>query len=102
MKKGRFYQDAALHLKPLLRSIQDELGIDRPLPFPADMTFRVFTRAQWDDDNIITARKICLDVMQRLNFIVDDSPKWVRSHDLPCEVDRQSPRTVIILKRQTS
>ena len=39
------------------------------------------------------------DPLQHLPFLADDDPRHVRSIDLPCQVDRAMPRTVIVIKR---
>jgi Holliday junction resolvase RusA-like endonuclease len=92
-------QSAVVMLKPYLRVVLDDLGIDGPLPWKAEMTFEVYARKQRDDDNCVVARKVLLDAMRKLNFLRNDDPRCVRSIDLPCAVDRDRPRTVITIKK---
>ena len=97
--QGRMAHTAGIILKPYLRVVLDDLGIRGPLPWKALMEFEVFARKVRDDDNVVVARKILLDSMKKLNFLADDDPTHVRSIDLPCQVDRSRPRTVIRIRR---
>lgn len=45
--------------------------------------FRVGRR--FDRDNCVIARKYCCDALVRLGWLVNDSPVWCESVDLPCQ-----------------
>lgn len=100
-QRDALIQPAATILKPYLRVVLNDLGIPGagPLPWKAEMTFQVFAKGRRDDDNCVVARKILLDCCKRLGFLADDDPTHVRSIDLPCEIDRQNPHTVITIRR---
>jgi Holliday junction resolvase RusA-like endonuclease len=97
-ERDELLQQAGFAMKPYLRVVLDDLGIQGPLPWKAEMTFQVYAAKKRDDDNCVVARKIGLDTMKKLGFIADDDPAHVRSIDLPCEVDKSRPRTVITIK----
>lgn len=98
-ERDKLLQDVGFIIKPYLRVVLDDLAIRGPLPWKAEMTFEVYAKAVRDDDNCVVARKICLDAMRKLNFLSQDSPEWVRSTDLPCQVDRKRPRLVITIRK---
>ncbi len=98
-ERDRDLQTAGMVLKPYLRQVLDDVGVPGPLPWKARMTFEVWAKAERDDDNCVVARKILLDAMRKLGFLADDDPRRVRSLDLPCQIDRQRPRTVIVIAR---
>lgn len=98
-ERAKLIKQAGFAIKPYLWMVLEDLGTQGPLPWKAYMTFEVWAKKERDDDNCVVARKICLDVMRKLNFLRQDSPDRVRSIDLPCQVDRNRPRTVVTIKR---
>ncbi len=77
-----------------------EIGrAEKPFVGLVKATFQIFRAGRrFDSDNCVVARKIILDALKKLGWLQNDSPKWVRSEDLPCEIDRANPRTAITLQ----